>query len=201
MVAKAVALQRQNGWARFVTGQLYYSLVGRELEEATIPACRDAGVGIMAWSPLAGGFLSGKYTIDDRRAAGQLDHFSFIPIDRGYAERVVFTLVDIAAKHDTTPASVALAWLVEQAGVATVLLGVTSVSQFEENLASSSLNLDQADMRLLEEASAPAETYPHWYNRVMADEITAMALGPRRATPSSDQRATAYSDGWPINAP
>lgn len=172
MVAKAVEIQKANGWARFSTGQLYYSLIGRELEEATIPMCRDLGIGIMAWSPLAGGYLTGKYTLENRKGDGKLNQFSFVPIDRNYADQVVVRLDEIAQKHGTTPANVAFAWVAEQQAVSTVLLGVTRVTQLAENLAAAQLQLDQEDLASLTSASAFAPSYPHWYNQMMIDPAT-----------------------------
>jgi len=172
MVSKAVEIQKRNGWARFVTGQLYYSLIGRELEEATIPACQDAGVGLMVWSPLAGGYLSGKYTLESRKDKGKLDEFSFVPIDRAWADKVVHVLDDIAAKHGTTPATVALAWVAGRPAVSTVLLGITRVGQLADNLAAATLELTADDLEALDAVSKPGETYPHWYNRMLADQVT-----------------------------
>src|SRR5271167_2562054 len=100
MAAKAVELQKKNGWARFVTAQMYYSLIGREIEYDTIPFCLDAGIGLMVWSPLARGYLTGKYTPDKAGAGGgRASHASFVPLDERKADLVVAALRTIAGKY------------------------------------------------------------------------------------------------------
>jgi aryl-alcohol dehydrogenase-like predicted oxidoreductase len=178
MVAKAITLQRQHGWARFVTGQTYYSLVGRDVEYGTIPLCRDAGIGLMVWSPLAGGFLSGKYTRENPSGdQGRLSKMSFAPIDldRGYA--IVDVLKAIAERHRVSPSNVAMAWLAERPGVSTILLGVSRVNMMAENLRAATVTLDAEDIRALEEVSKIPEPYPDWFNTLLTDVAMRDALG------------------------
>ena len=140
---------------------------------STIPMCRDQGIGIMAWSPLAGGYLTGKYTLKTRKDDGKLNEFSFVPIDKAYADPVVVKLDEVARKHGTTPAVVAFAWVAAQPAVSTVLLGLTRVSQLADNLAAAQLSLDEEDFQALAEVSERPPSYPHWYNRMMVDPATA----------------------------
>ncbi|MHC8380482.1 aldo/keto reductase [Pseudomonas sp. LB3P14] len=170
MVAKAVEIQRQNGWARFVTGQTYYSLVGRDVEYGTIPLYQDAGIGMMVWSPLAGGFLSGKYTRENPGGnEGRLSKMSFTPIDldKGYA--IVEVLRDIAERHRVSPANIAMAWLAGRPGVSTVLLGISRLDMMAENLKAATVVLSAQELQTLDEVSKIPAPYPDWFNAALAD--------------------------------
>src|SRR5690242_10982004 len=138
--AEAVGLQRQNGWARFRAAELYYSLVGRDVEHELAPFTQSAGIGIMVWSPLAGGFLTGKYTRDNPQGdGGRLTGFDFLPYDREHGHKVVDQLRVIANAHQASPAQVALAWLLAKPHVATLLIGANKMAQLEDNLAAADL--------------------------------------------------------------
>src|SRR5690606_7463743 len=105
--AKAVALQKANGWAPFVTGQMYYSLVGRDIEHDYVPFALDAGVGTMVWSPLAGGFLSGKYTRDNPTGGGgRIATLDIVPFDRERGFDIVDVLREIAGGRGTSVAAI-----------------------------------------------------------------------------------------------
>ena len=177
--AKAIGLQKARGAAAFCAAEMYYSLLGRDLEHEIVPFARDAGVGIMVWSPLAGGFLSGKYTREDPTGGGgRLTGFDFIPFDRERGYDLVGALRQIAAdKPGVTPAQVALAWLLRQPQVASVLVGASSAAQLDDNLAASELSLSAAELELLSRLTAPAATYPGWFNRTIFDKPMAEALG------------------------
>ncbi len=144
--AKAIGLQKTRGAAPFCAAEMYYSLVGRDLEHEIVPFARDAGIGIMVWSPLAGGFLSGKYTREDPTGGGgRLTGFDFIPFDRERGYDLVEVLRQIAAdKQGVTPAQVALAWLLHQPQVASVLVGASSAAQLDDNLAAADVSLSAA---------------------------------------------------------
>ena len=158
-IAKADGLARNLGTERFCSVQAYYSLAGRELEREILPAVRDLGLGVMVWSPLAGGFLSGKYTgkgaAEGRRAA-----FSFPPVDLEQGDRIVEALRDIGAAHDASPARVALAWLLHQDGVTSVIVGARKLEQLEDNLAAVDLELSADDLSRLDEVSTLKPEYP-----------------------------------------
>ncbi len=177
LAAKAVGLQLSNGWAPFVTAQLYYSLLSRELESDTIPFLIDAGIGLMAWSPLAGGYLTGKYSRPGTdEEGGRLSRFNFLPLDTDKGDRVVEVLHAVAQRHATTPACAALAWLTRQQGLASVMLGVSSAPMLSTNLAAASIVLTDEDLAELGFVSECPVPYPDWYNNLMADPVVASAL-------------------------
>src|SRR5262249_28866201 len=130
LAAKGVGLQRQHGWARFKAAELYYSLVGRDLEHELGPFVQDAGIGVLVWSPLAGGFLTGKYTRENPRGdGGRLNAFDMLPYDKEKGHQVVDRLRAIGTAHDATPAQTAIAWVLSRPFVSSVLLGANTMSQ------------------------------------------------------------------------
>jgi aryl-alcohol dehydrogenase-like predicted oxidoreductase len=153
---------------RFVSLQAQYSLVVRDLERELVPACERFGLGILPWSPLAGGFLSGKYRRDAPPPEGarlakwreRLDGF-----DKPRNWQILSVLDEVAEAHDTTPARVALAWLLNKPAVTSVLFGARSVGQLEDNVAAASLELDGEAMRRLDDASAFDVGYPYDFMR------------------------------------
>ena len=160
-IAKADGLARHLGTERFCSVQAYYSLVGRELEREILPAVRDLGLGTMIWSPLAGGFLSGKYSGDDA-GEGRRKNFAFPPVDATVGEAVVSVLRRIADAHDATCARVALAWLLYQEGVTSVIIGARTQEQLDDNLAATDVELSADELTQLDEASRLAPEYPQW---------------------------------------
>jgi aryl-alcohol dehydrogenase-like predicted oxidoreductase len=176
--AKAIGLQKTRGAAPFCAAEMYYSLVGRDLEHEIVPFARDAGVGIMVWSPLAGGFLSGKYTREDPTGGGgRLAGFDFIPFDRERGYDLVDVLRQIAAdRQGVTAAQVALAWLLHQPQVAAVLVGASSAAQLDDNLAAAAVSLSAEELGQLDRLTASAATYPGWFNRTIFDKTAAEAL-------------------------
>jgi aryl-alcohol dehydrogenase-like predicted oxidoreductase len=177
LAAKAVELHNKNGWARFVTAQMYYSLIGREIEYDTIPFCLDAGIGLMVWSPLAGGYLSGKYgPADPTGGGGRLARSSFVPINTEKVEPVLAALRTVAGKYHQSPAAIAMAWLFERPAVSTVLLGISRVELMSQNLAAADITLAAEDRKLLDEASRIPEPYPEWFNTMLTDTIARDAL-------------------------
>ncbi len=159
-IAKADGLARDLGTERFCSVQAYYSLAGRELEREILPAVRDLGLGVMVWSPLAGGFLSGKYT-GEGTAEGRRAAFNFPPVDLEQGDRIVEALRDIGAAHDASPARVALAWLLHQDGVTSVIVGARKLEQLEDNLAAVDLELSADELSRLDEVSRLKPEYPH----------------------------------------
>jgi aryl-alcohol dehydrogenase-like predicted oxidoreductase len=160
--AKAVALQRANGWAPFVTGQMYYSLVGRDIEHDYVPFALDAGVGTMVWSPLAGGFLSGKYTRDDPTGGGgRVASLDIVPFDRERGYDIVDVLRTIAADRGTSVAAIALAWLADRPAISAVIIGFANETQMQQNLQASDLILTDEERARIEVAAAVQLPYPH----------------------------------------
>jgi aryl-alcohol dehydrogenase-like predicted oxidoreductase len=176
--ALAVATQKERGWTRMRVGQMYASLVGRDVEHETVPFMRSTGVGMMVWSPLAGGFLSGKYTRRDPGGdSGRLKDFDFLPTDREKGWQLIEKLGAIARTRGASVASVALAWLLEKDWATTILLGASKMSQLEDNLKAVFLDLSAREVAELDELSAPAAMYPNWFNEKTADAATLTALG------------------------
>jgi len=162
-VAKANSIARKRGWARFITYQGYYSLVGRDIEHELIPYCLDQRMGVLTWSPLAGGLLTGKYrkgTPKNTRLAGDLK--GFIPHDEQQLATVLVALDVIAAKRKAALSTVALAWLRGRPGVTSVIIGARNLQQLEENLKAAALDLTPAETAKLDEASATPLPYPQW---------------------------------------
>ncbi|MCB2231526.1 aldo/keto reductase [bacterium] len=160
-IAKADGLARAMGTERFISVQAYYSLAGRDLEHEILPAVKDLGLGTMIWSPLAGGFLSGKFTRESE-GEGRRTTFDFPPLDREKAYDIVDELKKIAAAHKATAAQIALAWLLHKDGVTTVIMGATKEQQLVDNLKSADITLSDDEMKRLDEVSAVAPMYPHW---------------------------------------
>lgn len=158
-IAKADGLARQMGTERFASVQAYYSLVGRELEREILPAARDLGLGSLIWSPLAGGFLSGKYT-REAEASGGRAAFEFPPVDKKKGFDVVDTLKDIASEKGASVAQIALAWLLHKPGVTSVIMGVRKEEQLIDNLGAADLILSETEMDRLDEVSALKPEYP-----------------------------------------
>ena len=154
--AVAVTLQRERGWAQFTSGQMYYSLLGRDLEHEFVPFLRATGTGMTVWSPLAGGFLSGKYTRETPAAKeNRLTGFDFIPFDREAGFRVVDEMRHIGQAHGATVAQIALAWLLAKPYVTSVIIGASKMSQLEDNLKAVDVQLREAELAKLDEMTAP----------------------------------------------
>jgi len=175
--AKAVGLQREYGWARFKAAELYYSLVGRDLEHELVPFVQDAGIGVLVWSPLAGGFLSGKYTRENPKGdGGRLTGFDMLPHDKEKGYQIVDRLRGIGAEHGATPAQVAIAWVLSKPFVSSVLLGANKLEQLADNLRAADLRLRPEELAGLDEFTAPPPTYPNYFSARVADEPVRKAL-------------------------
>jgi aryl-alcohol dehydrogenase-like predicted oxidoreductase len=167
--AGVVERQRALGRRAFTSAQLYYSLVGRDAEHELLPHCRSAGIGVLVWSPLAGGLLTGRYAGGDSSGggAGRRSTFTFPPVDDGVADRALAALAPVAATHGVSVAQVALAWLLARPGVTSVLVGASSLAQLDDNLAAASLVLSPGELAALDDATAPAPVYPAWWDPAM----------------------------------
>ena len=160
---KALVLSEQKNWAGFVSLQAYYSLVGRDLEHELLPLCREEGVGVLPWSPLSGGFLSGKYRRDNPNPEGaRRTNFHFPAIDEARGFDAVEALVEIARQKGATVAQVALAWLLAQPGVASIIIGANKMTQLEDNLKAAELELSPEEVEQLSRTTAPPSMYPQW---------------------------------------
>jgi len=185
LAAKAVGIQRARGFSVFRAAEMYYSLIGRDLEHEVVPFCADAGIGVMVWSPLAGGFLSGKYTRENPQGGSgdRLSTFEFLPNDRERGYRVVDLLKSIGARHGASPAQVALAWLLTRPTVTSLLVGASKASQLDDNLGAADLKLTADDLGELDAATKPVAPYPNWFTERVADSKTHEALGIALAAP------------------
>ncbi|MFI5363102.1 MAG: aldo/keto reductase [Elusimicrobiota bacterium] len=176
--ALAVAAQKERGWTPFTAAQMYYSLVGRDVERDAVPLMKHEGVGMMVWSPLAGGFLSGRYTRKDPTGGkGRLKDFDFLPTDHETGWKLIDLMGAIAKKRGVSVAAVALAWLLAKPWATTILLGASKMSQLDDNLKAADLELSKDEIAKLDAVTAPAALYPDWFNEKTADESTRQALG------------------------
>ena len=176
-VAAALEIQRANGLARFTHGQMYYSLVGRDVERDFVALQRRYGIGMTVWSPLAGGFLSGKYTPENLRDPEyRYSGFDVLPFDKEHGFRVVELLRGIAARHQASVPQVAIAWLLAKPGVTSVILGATKLRQLVDNLGATDVTLSAEDVAELDGATALGPAYPNWFIDEMADGAVRAAL-------------------------
>lgn len=159
-IAAAMELQRANGWAPFTHVQMYHSLLGRATEHEIWPMLRRYGLGFTAWSPLAGGFLSGKYTRENLKDPdNRLSGFDMIPFDKEVGFKLVERMRGIAAAHDASVAQVALAWTLSKATVSSVLIGASKMSQLDDNLAAVDLVLTAEEVADLDKATREAPNF------------------------------------------
>src|SRR6266851_5185497 len=160
---KALVLAPEKDWAGFVSLQAYYSLVGRDLEHELLPLCREENVGVLPWSPLSGGFLSGKYTRDNPNPEGaRRTNFQFPAIDEARGFDAIDALNAIAKAKGASVAQVALAWLLAQPGVTSVIIGANKMSQLEDNLKAADFQLSPEEVEQLSRTTAPPAMYPQW---------------------------------------
>lgn len=181
-IAKAWGISRLYNRERFCSVQAYYSLAGRELEREIIPAALDLGLGILVWSPLAGGFLSGKYRRGSE-GGGRRANFDFPPVDKEKGYAIVDVLSGIAKAHEKSVSQIALAWLLHQKGVTSVIIGARREEQLVDNLKSTDITLSDDELSRLDTASRIAPEYPHWMEPLRrGDEPFARFARPRELT-------------------
>jgi len=166
-IVKALGISERLGLEKFVSLQAYYTVAGRDLEREIVPMLRSEGVGLMVWSPLAGGFLSGKYSRgdDDRsQGEGRRAAFDFPPVemDRGYDLIEAMRKMVESRGEGASVAQIALAWLLYQPAVSTVIVGAKRADQLADNIAASEVELSAAEMAELDKLSALPAEYPGW---------------------------------------
>jgi aryl-alcohol dehydrogenase-like predicted oxidoreductase len=162
-IAKALGISERLGLARFDSLQAYYTVAGRDLERELIPMLRSEGVGLMVWSPLAGGLLSGKYGREQQGEEGsRRTQFDFPPVNKDRAYDCVDAMRPIAEAHGVSVAQVALAWLLHQPQVTSVIVGAKRPEQLADNLAATNVSLSAADLQKLNEVSRLPAEYPGW---------------------------------------
>ncbi len=163
MVMKAQGIADKNGWHKFEGLQYFYSIAGRDIEREIVPMALDQKLAIMPWSPLAGGFMTGKFTRNNEKAGdSRRDNFDFPPINKAKAYDIIDVLAGIAKAHEATVAQIALAWVRHQAGVTSTLIGAKNVQQLTDNIHSTNLLLNQEELKQLNDISALNKEYPGW---------------------------------------
>jgi len=166
---KALATSREQRLERFKTTQSYYSLVGRDLERDTIPLIIDQGLGLLVWSPLAGGFLSGKFTRDGGDENARRGKFDFPPVDKEKGLAILDVLTPIAKAHGVTVPQIALAWILANDAVTSVIIGARKIAQLDDNLKAIEVTLTPEDLKQLDEVSRLPAQYPAWMDSLGSD--------------------------------
>ncbi|MDR1990750.1 MAG: aldo/keto reductase [Acidobacteriaceae bacterium] len=166
---KSLAVSRELRLERFRCTQSFYSLAGRELEREILPLINDQRLGLLVWSPLAGGFLSGKFTRTSTDDAARRAKFDFPPIDKERAYDIVEVLIRIANAHQVTVPQVALAWILANPAVTSVIIGAKNLTQLDDNLKSIDVTLTADDLTALDEVSKLRVEYPSWMDVLGAD--------------------------------
>ena len=162
---KALALSEKHLWEKFISLQAHYSLVARDVEYELAPLCEDQGLGLTPWSPLAAGFLTGKYPRDgkgpaDARRSKEEQNFIQLDEDRAYA--ILDVVQRIAAERNVSPAQVAINYLLRKSPVSSVIIGATKPEQLQDNIKGVDWTLTADEMRMLDEVSQPPRLYPKW---------------------------------------
>ena len=163
MVMKAQGIAAKHGWNKFEGLQYYYSLAGRDVEREVLPMALDQKLAVMPWSPLAGGFLSGKYTRNQEKAGNsRRDNFDFPPINKEKAYDIIDVLIAIGKQYNVSAAQIALAWVRLQSPVTSTIIGAKNENQLKDNLKSIEINLSADDLKKIDEVSALPKEYPGW---------------------------------------
>jgi len=158
---------------------MYYSVAGRDIEREIVPLAKDQNLAIMPWSPLAGGFLSGKYSRENEKPDGaRRATLDFPPVERERLWRVLDVMRPIAADNLVSVAQVALAWLLAQPHVTSVIIGAKNQEQLLDNVAATGLTLSAAQIQAISEASALPSEYPQWMLTRQSTDRLSQVAGP-----------------------
>jgi len=181
-IVKALGIAERLGCARFESLQAYYTVAGRDLERELVPMLHSEGLGLMVWSPLAGGLLSGKYT---REQHGEQDSrrnkFDFPPVDRARAYTCVDAMRVMATARSVSVAQIALAWLLHQRAVTTVIVGAKKIEQLDDNIAATKVELTAEELSQLDELSKLPPEYPGWMLERQGEYRRGQLAGTRHA--------------------
>jgi aryl-alcohol dehydrogenase-like predicted oxidoreductase len=162
-IAKALGISEIRNLARFDTLQAYYSIASRDLEREIVPLLESEKVGLLVWSPLAGGLLSGKFSRTNQKAAdSRRTEYDFPIVDKERTWKILDVMAPIAKAHGCSPARLSLAWLLAKPVVTSVIIGTKRLDQLQDNLAAVDLTLTQDELRQLDEVSALPPEYPGW---------------------------------------
>ncbi|TMV89507.1 aldo/keto reductase [Thioclava sp. BHET1] len=161
-IVKAVGITKARQLAPILSLQAYYTLAGRDLEREIVPMLEDTGIGLMVWSPLAGGFLSGKYDREGKGSDGRRANFDFPPLNKDRAYDVIEAMRPIAESKGASVAQIALAWLLHQKPVTSVIVGAKRVDQLTDNIGAAEISLSAEELEVLDKVSALPAEYPGW---------------------------------------
>ena len=180
-ITKALGLAALHDFARFASVQAYYTLAGRDVERELVPMATSEGLGLLVWSPLAGGLLSGKVRRDTKAGEGSRRAIlPFPPVDMDRAYDVIDLLASLAESKKKTIAQLAVAWLLHQKGVASVLLGATRVEQLDDTLGATSVTFTAEELASLDAASKLPTEYPGWmlgiWSATRAEQLAASRI-------------------------
>ena len=160
---KALGISDKNNLHRFESLQAYYTIAGRDLEREVVPLLQDQNVGLMVWSPLAGGLLTGKFTRESEGPEGsRRANFDFPPVNKERAFDVIDVMKEVASNHNASAAQIALSWLLHQPVVTSVIIGAKNDTQLEDNLGAPDVKLSEDELNKLNEVSALPPEYPGW---------------------------------------
>jgi len=163
MMMKANSYADKMGWTKFVASQNYYTIASRDIEREIVPMAKSENIGIMPWSPLAGGFLSGKFTRHNEVAGdSRRDAFDFPPINKAKAYDLIDLMAEIGKKHNVSVANIALNWVIRQPGVTSTIIGAKNLIQLNDNISAVDLKMTPEELQQLNDASAQAPEYPGW---------------------------------------
>ncbi len=161
-IAKALGISERNGLARYESLQMYYSIAGRDLEREVVPLAKDQQLAILPWSPLAGGFLSGKFTRNSSPEGARRNAFDFPPVDKERAYDIIDVMKAIGDARGVSVAQIALSWLLHQKHVTSVIIGAKTEAQLNDNLAATNVELSSDDLKHLDDVSRLKPEYPGW---------------------------------------
>ncbi len=187
-LVKALGLSALHGWNSYQSQQILYSLLYRHAENELLPAGSDRNIGSLIYSPLAQGYLTGKFAQDDSKASRLAITDQLHGVDNDRARKIVQALIDVAASHEgASPGQVALAWLLARPGVTSLIIGARTPAQLEDNLRACELTLTREEHDLLEQVSAIAPTYPRTAQNVFHPERNPPVFAqPARKKPRND---------------
>jgi aryl-alcohol dehydrogenase-like predicted oxidoreductase len=196
-IAKALAISEFRNLARFDTLQAYYSIAGRDLERELVALLEESKTGLLVWSPLAGGLLSGKFSRENQQPQNsRRSGFDFPIVDKDRTWRILEAMAPIAKAHDCSPARISLAWLLAKPVVTSVIIGAKRLDQLHDNLAAVELRLTQDEVKSLDEVSALPAEYPGWMFAVQGGDRLGVPDRPvweERLPPSGRTREKAHT--------
>ena len=180
-IMKALGISERLGLARFASLQAYYTVAGRDLERELVPMMLSEGVGLLVWSPLAGGLLSGKFSRQgDTEAGSRRTTFDFPPVQMDRAWDVIDVMAPLAAAKGVSVAQVAIAWLLHQPVVTSVIIGAKRLAQLDDNIAAVDVRLSADDLAAIDRVSALPAEYPGWMLERQGGARRAQVLAERR---------------------